>query len=67
MEDYIERDLPNGASAGEGLFSGKPLFLYFILQEVYFSPFGPSIYCLGIFEPLISCHYDRRDVVFTLT
>ena len=27
MEDYIERDIPNGATAGEGLFSGNTILL----------------------------------------
>ena len=39
MEDYIERDIPNGATAGEGLFSGNTiLHTIFVLCRslVYF-------------------------------
>ena len=41
MEDFIEGDVPNGAMAGEGLFSGI-FFLYF-LSELDF-PLLPSFF-----------------------
>ena len=31
MEGFIEEDAPNGATHGEGLFSGTSIFHYFLI------------------------------------